>query len=396
MERFVSAIKKYLHEYNNFVNLKITEYDNKSIEFEDSSINVKFVVSWKTLLGRDFKQFSNEELNGIYDFWYKTMGKVENLLNGLSYRDDYCKDNNDLQMFGEIGFSMNSYAEFILLKKTVMHDDAVINKFKIENIDINVGVPSETFLMINKYLEDEPGFLCWDNYWTIKVNGVEDKESLNDYLQQALFLLDLSCPSAFKFGYEDISYLGDYSGFREMLKSRDFPRANFIEPIAFFNEATKRIYMNISDETVFMYFYKAIEYFYFINRKNEIHQILKDYSSDITRFIIEINNIYKTDERSCLKMLFNNSEIKPKIESIASEMHKKSIIPDEGVETFAGKLYLYRNSIVHGKGDTKFDLKVPRLLEESTRQESMSFYWNWAIQKIAFKCIKTFCYNNHI
>jgi|GEM_PF-2280748 len=396
MERFISAIKKYLHEYNDFVNLKITEYDNIKIQFEDSSINVKFVVSWKTLLGRNFDRFNNEELNEIYDFSYKAAGKIENLINGLSCRDDYCKDNNDLNMFVELGFSMSTYAEFILLKKAVMHDDAAIDKFRIENIDINVGVPSETFLMINKYLEDEPGFLGWDNYWTIKINGVEDKESLNDYLQQALFLLDLSSPSTFKFGYEDINYSVDYSVFREVLQSRNFPKASFIEPIAFFNEATKRIYMNIRDETAFVYFYKVIEYFYFINRKNEIQQILKDYSSDITRLIIEINNIYKTDERSCLKLLLKNSDIKPEIETIAAEMYKKSIIPGEGVETFASKLYLYRNSIVHGKGDTKFDLKVPRLLEENNKQETNSFYWNWAIQKIALKCIKTFCYNNHI
>lgn len=396
MERFIIAIQKYLSEFNDFIYLKIAEYDNKKIQFEDTLIDIKFELSWETLLGRGFAQIGREELNKIYENSFRDIRKIKYLLHSLSFHEEYCKDNNDFYMFIEVGFRKALYAEFILLKKFVMHDDKVLESFTIENVNINVGVPSESFLMINEYLIDEPGFLGWDNYWTIKINGIEDMESLEDYLQQAFFLLNLSSPSTFKFGYEDINFSIDDSAFRAKFVSRDFQRANFIEPIAFFNEATKRIYVNMRDETAFTYFYKVIEYFYFINQKNSIQQVLEDYSSNINRLIIEISNIYKTDELSCLKLLFNNSEIKPEVESVAYQMFKNSIIPDKGVKTLAGKLYLYRNSIVHGKGGTKFELKVPRLLEESEKQESMAFYWNWSLQKLALKCIKAFCYSNDI
>jgi len=142
----------------------------------------------------------------------------------------------------------------------------------------------------------------------------------------------------------------------------------------------------------FLYFYKVIEYFFLINRKNEISVIIQENINSIDKIILKMQEIYKTKEECCLNYIVNNESIKPKIAELISSAYKDKLISEESSDNFAHELYEFRNSIAHGKGDSGYTLKLPSVL----KQDIKLICWNSLMQDFALICINEFCYDNSL
>ncbi len=140
-------------------------------------------------------------------------------------------------------------------------------------------------------------------------------------------------------------------------------------------------------EIWFLYMYKVLEYFFLINRKNEIQKIAAKWIKNPDKLSKEIETIYRTGEQDCLKYLLKNPCIKNDVENAIQTAFENGIISLKVIDEFADKLYSFRNSIVHGKLDVRYKLYTPNLLSDF--QESP---WFTIIHILAFGCIREFCY----
>lgn len=95
--------------------------------------------------------------------------------------------------------------------------------------------------------------------------------------------------------------------------------------------------------------------------------------------------MYKQLEEIQLKNLLIS--IEKKIGGLIAEAKKEGIISEETVETYSGALYQYRNMIVHGKSDERFDVKVPTVIRNNKER-----YWSNSIQVIARILIEKYCF----
>ncbi|AEY65825.1 hypothetical protein [Clostridium sp. BNL1100] len=228
-----------------------------------------------------------------------------------------------------------------------------------------------------------------NNVKTIKLFNIVE-ENVNDYLQEVLFLLEYYNPWVFQLGHiSSFEYMYDKNLIKKF-KSKVIKHSKYTEPIYFFNEAIKRYYSNPEDETVFLYFYKVIEYFFFINRKAEIIKIISDNISDMDKLLKGMNDIYKTEERRCLTYVLRNELVETNINKILLKAKKNKLILKKNSESLAKGIYDYRNSIVHGKGDSNLKLRIPWSLDE----DIILVLWNQIIKELAIVCISVFCYDN--
>ncbi|MED3275450.1 hypothetical protein [Bacillus thuringiensis] len=71
---------------------------------------------------------------------------------------------------------------------------------------------------------------------------------------------------------------------------------------------------------------------------------------------------------------------------MATAFSKGLISSKDDKDDLAKKLYDYRNSIVHGKGDTNLTLLVPSILDSDKNE------WDIIIENIADVVINQFCF----
>ena len=133
-----------------------------------------------------------------------------------------------------------------------------------------------------------------------------------------------------------------------------------------------------------MYYYKVLEFFFFIYKNND-----SEYEK----------------EEICLKRLLqklnrDNDEVRETIDMYFGE-HLLEIddnnnidIYNISIEKFAEKLYKYRNSIVHGKyNETNLLIHVPMNLINNYEAVKVKG-WNNICRNLALLSIKHFCFDN--
>jgi hypothetical protein len=149
--------------------------------------------------------------------------------------------------------------------------------------------------------------------------------------------------------------------------------------------------MELKDyEISFVYFYRVLEFFFLLVRKDEFRNIIADYNrnNNIDVLMSSLTNIYLQNEDAQLLHLLNI--INAEIMDVITEAHALRLINVVSVEEFANSLYLYRNSIVHGKSDAKYFIKLPEVIEEKIENDAKLF-WNKCIAQIAEILIIKYC-----
>lgn len=162
-----------------------------------------------------------------------------------------------------------------------------------------------------------------------------------------------------------------------------FNKLNYSEAISFYNAG-----MEIRNKEIsFAYFYKVLEHFFLIARQKDFIHFIEEYNraQDINKFIDAVTKVYRQNEDIQLLELLNS--IKNEISLILNEANRLKIINNVSVEEFSNKLYLYRNSIIHGKSDDKFGIKTPSIVFNNEER-----FWTKCVEKIAEILILKYCF----
>lgn len=312
---------------------------------------------------------------------------------------DITKDNPNMKIFFNRGFKFGEYIEILISYLDVLDhypDDFEMGEFQIGDKLVKIDRPSLLFdLSMAGFGHDK--YYSNGDYWTISIKGITT-DNYEEYISKALFLFGYYNQSTISDAYpECYEFLGEeYFGYaidEDILKTRredceeyedkNFKDLKYYEAISFYNEGM----ILHGHEISFQYFYKVLEHFFLICRQDEFKAYINDYNTcgNITDFIDRVTNVYKQNEEIQLKILLKS--IQTEINSLINSAYTQEIISSNDISIFSDGLYKYRNTIVHGKRDERFNVKVPSYIGDSKEE-----FWNIAVNQIAEILIKKYCF----
>lgn len=342
------------------LDLEFLRFDNEKIVAKDPLIDR--VVSLE-LNGFDPKKDDIDNFNSI---------------------DDFKKVNSDLIIFNDKGFHLKNYSEFLIAvsptDSEVLEEDVI---FKLNGCDIRIGEPSSLFKFLFGYMSRDKNMEGWDYFQTISIEGAPIKD-IENTVETAIFLfasnmkIDLyDYPKVYKFVSWDKAVI-DYLKSTNILESTNDYKVEFYqEALALYNIGKRN-----SDP---ISFYRVLEFFFLINYKSHIIEIVEHFNSDKeeTKLINEIRKVYTNSEESLLTYLLNSIGI----EDMVKEAYKLSLISDEDKRSFIKGLYIFRNSMVHSKEESKFEIIIPiSIIDDHINN------WTNILEILALKAIKKFCF----
>ncbi|MFU1888126.1 hypothetical protein [Bacillus wiedmannii] len=366
------CLKDYYKGYIEEGIIKIIKDDKDIFEWEEVNSKVKIAIKRKNLI------IPSRILNGTQFLW------VARFFQDYNYELD-----NKIMFFKAKGFQVDTYAEFLFSYSKIEDEcsDVEMSNFNIDDVKFEIGEPSELFKVMFQHFKQDIHFKQKQIH-TIKLRNI-NKEKLESYLQNAMYLIHKHAPSEYVGDYPQIyKYLYAHNYYQDieltdekMEKEIDksFKVGKYPEALAFFNEGKQK--------RDFLSFYKVIEHFFVINRKNEFDEYIKKYNDDKNLDLIlnKITKVYKDNEIDLLGTLINNLENMEPILKLASS---KGLISNQAdKKEFTKNLYEFRNSKVHGKGDANFELLVPTILNLNENND-----WEIIIEELAELIIEQFCF----
>lgn len=362
--------------------LEVIALSSQKIVFQDKGTNKKICINWASILGDCEGYMPN--IHGEV----KYVPNKEKWFN-LFEKYNFGMDNEGLQMYPYKGFYFKRYAEFFIedesLKSYLMNRDI---EFDIGQVKVRVGRPTNIFKLIqNYYFEDIKyeidWYADWDDFYTISFEMIP-KEEVENYLQQALYIIALTnytkdCPTI---GFDPRSWNKKEEEVVKRSKT-EYNVAAHSDVINFYNEARKPGNLDKA-----LNYYKVLEYFFVINREDEILSAVEVYNrrGNKADLISNISKIAKENEETSLKLLIER--INPKITKVIENAFEKNLITEDSHIVFAEELYSVRNDFVHAKQNhRKFEVWIPSILREEEKYE-----WIHILEKVAMACIEEFCF----
>ncbi|NOU80360.1 hypothetical protein GC101_15930 [Paenibacillus sp. LMG 31459] len=302
-------------------------------------------------------------------------------------------ENKFIEIHEDCGFVLkrNCYAEFLLTYDSLFYEHPdYYDNFDIGECEVEISEPSSLYKLLFNSFGNDKSFISWNTLKTMKITNFP-LDKLENYLQQVLFIVSKydtpeferigDYPSIIPYQYHGEGMMWNDPGEREDFDGIFTKPLKYLEPIAFFNRARK-----VNDP---MYYYRAIEFFFIINKKSNIKQSVEAYneSQDMDKLIKELTNLYSTKEVELLKNLLINLN---GVEKVIQYAKNNGLIDNTDIFAFSTSLYIFRNSIVHGKGDTKFTLNIPTI--EVLHPKAKDLYWTEVLKSLADLVIKQFCF----
>lgn len=315
---------------------------------------------------------------------------------GKNYEIEYFI--KDVKTVKDMGIFYSNYAEFIL------DPDLEISKKHFTIGDLEVDIDNQPTLLFNVAHYD----LTHDKYYreainnhfifTLSLKGESlNQENLEENLSKALFILGYYGDEFYKFysnffEYKDFYYEDSILKDTTPIDSRQqrnleynsghFGNINHPTAIRFYNEG-----MQIKDKEIsFQYFYKVLEHFWVIARKEKFKVLISNYpdNKNIDDLFNNVQNVFSTKEGTQLRVLLES--IDTKITQLGKYALEKGFSKKDSIQEFSKSLYSYRNSIVHGKDEARLTLKLPNIWENEKEK-----FWIEAIRKISEILIEKYC-----
>ncbi|MDN8588115.1 hypothetical protein Q0V21_04950 [Paenibacillus sp. 11B] len=354
--------------------LEIVKLDETELIIKDNAIEQTIVFNWKGIFSMPYDVWLSENKDHPHLNY-----RIESLVGSYAYD----KFNHNMLNYMDRGFYKSGYAEFFI-HYNMFDLEYDLWKFNIGAVSVQIGEPSSLFKMLNYSISTDDLFADWSAYYTISLFNVT-KENFQDVLHQALFYIQKCKPSYYINDIPEIykyMYEGDGGVDLEVadLVNTDFKLAKYSEPISFFTAGDRN-----RDQISFLYYYKVLEFFFIINRKQELEQLITKYSGNLDKLILEVTRVYKTREIDLLGYLLNNLSFE--LVEILETVYKDELIKEKTIKALSDEIYKIRNSIVHGKSDSGFELLLPKLFEDEEND-----IWRTAIRKIASICIDKYCF----
>jgi hypothetical protein len=385
-ERIKNSVNEWAKEY--FSELNIIHLDEEKFVINVLNNSKKIAVFYKSLFKDDYEKILDyEDIDKFTIDYYMKKDDLDLTIDNKKLIKTYCK-----------GFRFGDYAEyFIDYGSMAYYGEIDLEEFKIGEVSIRIGPPSETFQLIFKQLEDDKYLGDWEANLTISLKGITN-DNYKSLIQQAVFYVGYCNPSIHMDEHPRlITFTGKYynmSGFEEeevdeMRKEFDneietgcFEEFKYPEVVSFYNKA-----MDIQQEEIaFLYFYKVLEHFFIINQREKFITNITDYNTNqnVDDFIKKTSSIYKQNEEELLKYLLHTSE--EELTNVLEVALNHNLIDDKDINQFGTALYQYRNRLVHGKGDYKYTLKTPDDIDNIQEKT-----WNGIIQQLAKVLIFKYC-----
>ncbi|WP_340031129.1 hypothetical protein NSQ20_25475 [Paenibacillus sp. FSL K6-1122] len=356
---------------------EILRLDKERFVLKCRSTEIVVCIEWENLRGDfDIKVRSRSEENLLYQLDKKSLEKT----------------NPGLVIYEDVGLysKKEKYCEVLLTYLSIGNwpKTEFESGFKLNHVGVEISEPSNLYRLLFASFSRDDYFNGWGFYETIKLKGCEQNE-IDRVLQQVLFLLAKynrpedgvvgDYPQIIPYTYTDNLYIWNNPNEDIEIDLTDFNTTKYHEPIAFYNKGRK------SEEPI--YFYRVLEFFFIINRKNEIEELIFDYntSTDMDGFIKNMTNLYGNKEEKDLEGLLRNVD---GIHEVVEKANEMELVISNDVSTFVKALYQYRNSFVHAKWDYRHDINIPNLLEDNVKDA----HWLTILKKLAEMVIKQFCY----
>lgn len=334
-----------LFDINYMDNIEYVYKSNDKLVILDNEINKKLVIT--------------RDLIGNAEIFLNTNPNIK-ILNRYGYKiGDYV----------EIDLFSTAYKELFIdgydLENNCIH-------FNIDTVCISIRSATDIYSLIKDVLQGYDMHID-KSVVTISFEGVNNI-NYSDYIYQTLFLLDLI----------KIDNLNNKSNqiIRDTISKYKLKNIH-CETFHFYSEGIRLKNYEIAS----LYFYKVIEYFFAIVRTNEFVDIIESYNKnkDIEAFVKSASKIY--DDKEEIQVIILVNYIKEELNDILLMACHLKIISSLDYALFAQQLYLYRNSIVHGKNERKFELKLPNIFNFN----EIDMFWRNTLQFIAKTLIMKFC-----
>lgn len=345
------------------------DYNPFAVHYEeladyDYSDNIEYVYK-----GDDKLVILDKEINKKLVITKESIGDVKELL----------IINPKMKILNNYGYKIGDYVE-INLSSTVykiMSIDGVelINNciyFFIDNVKVSIRSSTSIFRLLNDVVKGYDTYT--DEYvTTLSFVGVNENNYFG-YIYQVLFLLSIIDKD------DDTLSMNQY--LRNEINNYKL-KNTYCEAFHFYAEGISLINKEISS----LYFYKVLEYFFAIVRANEFEDCINCFNknNNIESFIKNTSGIYNNKEDAQVMNLIIN--LKDELKEVLDNACKSNIINTMDHIEFARKLYIYRNSIVHGKDELKFDLKLPNVFIVN----EVDIFWREALQYIAKTLLIKYC-----
>ena len=351
-----------------------TEEWSNYIKYEDL-LDINYLENIEYLHKSDDKLVVlDKEINKRVAITRESIGNIGELM----------KLNSKLKILNGQGYKIGDYVELNLTQFSAsqypyslyVYDNEEFT-FYIDQVEVSIRAATDMFILLTNI---KFGYITYTDKFTLTISlkGITE-DNYADYYNQSLFLINMIPKDDYILkNNKDKSYIEI-----NKLVNCHYINKNFNEVFYFYNEAMRIYDREISS----LYLYKILEYFFLIARKNEFDIIINEYNKDKDMDILikKITKLYKDDELEQLIILI--SSIKEKLNNILHKAKKINILESCETSSFAKELYLYRNSIVHGKSDYKFDLKIPNDLCESQKD----IFWRDSLKYISEVLLFKYC-----
>lgn len=345
------------------------DYNPYAVRYEELA-DIRYLENIEYLYkGDDKLVISDKEINKNIVVTKESIGDAKELL----------IINPKMKILNNYGYKIGNYVEINLCstvyKRIFINGTELVNNcinFFIDSVKVSIRSSTSIFRILNDVIKGSDTYT--DEYvTTISFDGVNENNYFG-YIYQVLFLLSI------------IEKDDDSLSMNQYLRSKINQyklRNTYCEAFHFYAEGISLIDKEISS----LYFYKVLEYFFNIVRVHELEDCINCYNknNNIEFFIKSTSGIYNNKEDAQVMNLIIT--LKDELEEVLDNACKLNIISTMDCIEFARKLYLYRNSIVHGKDELKFDLKLPNIFIVN----EVYIFWRETLQYIAKTLLIKYC-----
>lgn len=357
---------------------------DEELDIEDSNCNNaeewSNYVTYEELLNIDWLkniEYIHKSDDNIIILDKKINKKILITRQSIGNVGELMKLNPKLKIFNCGGYKIGDYIELDFKNNITLNslNDELV--FYIDEIKISIRTATNMYSLLSDIKRGYDVY-CDDYKFTISLKGINEN-NYADYYNQAIFMASMVSKNDYFLRDDDIKERVEIDN---LLKGH-YRNKKYNEVFYFYNAAMK-IY---DTEISFLYLYKILEYFFLIARKDEFEYIIKNYNEgkSIDILIKEITKIYKDNESDQLSILIKS--IKEEVYYILNKAKQLNISNYYDAESFAKELYLYRNSIVHGKSDNKFHLKIPNTFCKSEKD----IFWKDSVKYISEVLLFKYC-----
>lgn len=263
--------------------------------------------------------------------------------------------NQSLKYHDYVGYSLGNFTEFFI------HQVPQFAGFSMKGIEVTFGEATPLAASLFDSVYYEKYFGTWDSIHSIRMYGLGKDDAELGFANAAMLYYDLHgiIPRLVSL---DLDFLWEDGGQSEEQTAAEMrvatPIIEDIIPLRF-------LYSGLSmadDEAACIWLYKVIEYYSTQTNFKAFRDVRHDGSISDSDYIKKVTELVTKDEKGLIYRLVREVAS----DEVVALAHSLDLIPSLSNRDLADRLYVFRNSIVHGKHSFGFDLKSKSIIDPYT------------------------------